>query len=74
MATEYKKMDIEEMRKIVTDKREALRVFRFESQGSRSRNVREGRNMRRDVARALTELREQTLTVQAGIASKAKKA
>lgn len=64
----FKKQDKAQLEKSISDMRESLRLFRFAGAGSRSRNVREGRNMRRDVARALTELREQT------IASEAKKA
>ncbi len=37
--------------------REKLRVFRFGAAGSRSRNVREGRTLRKDIARVFTELR-----------------
>ena len=40
----------------VIDKREALRAFRFAASGSKTRNVREGRVLRRDIARALTAL------------------
>ena len=42
--------------KEAADKREALRAFRFGGSGSRARNVREGRNLRREIARILTEL------------------
>ena len=41
----------------VAEKREALRVFRFGGAGSRVRNVREGRNVRREIAQILTEVR-----------------
>ncbi len=47
----------EELKKIVADKREVLRVSRFGGAGSRTRNVRESRGVRKDIARALTELR-----------------
>jgi len=47
----------EELQKTIADKREALRVFRFGAAGSRSRNVREGRELRREIAQHLTELR-----------------
>jgi ribosomal protein L29 len=47
---------VEEIQKHVADKREALRVFRFGGAGSRTRNVREGRNLRKEIARLLTEL------------------
>ena len=54
--TDLKKQSVEEIEKQIRDKREALRVFRFEGAGSRMRNVREGRMLRRDIARLLTEL------------------
>jgi len=56
------------MRKTLADKREALRVFRFQGEGSRSRNVRGGRELRREIAQLLTELRARE------IASEVKKA
>ena len=46
----------ETLQKMIADKREALRVFRFEGEGSRRRNVREARNLRREVARVMTEM------------------
>ncbi|MEK7093038.1 MAG: 50S ribosomal protein L29 [Patescibacteria group bacterium] len=54
--TDLKTKDIAELQKELADKREALRVFRFEGAGSRSRDVRGGRNLRKDIARLLTEL------------------
>ena len=62
------KQDVAELQKQITDKREALRVFRFGGAGSRTRDVRAGRTLRQEIARALTELRARQ------IASKAKKA
>lgn len=50
------KMSIAELQKDIADKREALRVIRFGAEGSRSRNVRESRTIRRDIARLLTEV------------------
>ena len=55
MAT-TKTREIAEVQKELADKRESLRVFRFGGAGSRSRNVREGRNLRKDIARLLTDL------------------
>jgi ribosomal protein L29 len=55
MAT-LKDMSIQEMQKEVAAKREALRAFRFGNAGSRSKNVKEGRNLRKEIARLLTEL------------------
>jgi ribosomal protein L29 len=76
------KQEISELQKDLADKREALRVFRFEGAGSRTRNVRGGRTLRREIARILTELRSRDLSAekaglpagQAGIASTGKSA
>ena len=54
-------MKIEDLVKAVSDKREALRNFRFGEAGSRLRNVREGRTLRREIAQLLTELRSRAL-------------
>ncbi len=54
--TDFKKQDVAELSKALTDKREALRLFRFEGAGSRSRNVREGRGLRKEIAQIMTEL------------------
>jgi ribosomal protein L29 len=50
------KKSAEDLQKEIAEKREALRSFRFGGAGSRTRNVREGRNLRRDIARMMTEL------------------
>ena len=62
MANPLKSQETAELQKSLADKREALRVFRFGGAGSRSRNVREGRNLRKEVAQILTELRERDLS------------
>ncbi|MBC7836326.1 50S ribosomal protein L29 [Acetobacteraceae bacterium] len=46
----------EELQKFVEDKREALRVLSFAASGSKNRNVKEAKMLRKDVARALTEI------------------
>ncbi len=71
------KYTAENLTKELVEKREALRVFRFGEAGSRSRNVREGRTLRKDTARLLTEMRSRMpkKTKQTkNIASKGKKA
>ena len=55
------KQDKDELVKSLTDKREALRVFRFGGAGSRTRNVREGRNLRKEIAQILTELKKREI-------------
>ncbi len=58
---DFTKQNVDELQKVVADKREALRSFRFEGAGSRKRNVREGRNLRREIAQILTELRARVI-------------
>lgn len=53
---DLKKYSVEDLNKEIAEKREALRTFRFGSAGSRSRNVREGRTVRKDIARLMTEV------------------
>jgi ribosomal protein L29 len=62
MANTFKTQEVNELKKTLTDKREALRSFRFGAAGSRSRNVREGRELRKEIAQILTELRERELS------------
>ncbi len=46
----------EDLVTFVTDKREALRVSRFAASGSKNHNVKEARTIRKEIARALTEM------------------
>ena len=62
MTNPLKTQEPAELQKSLVDKREALRAFRFGGAGSRSRNVREGRNLRKEIAKILTELRERDLS------------
>ena len=73
--SEYKDTTIKELHKLVNDKRDALRAFRFGGAGSRSRNVREGRTLKREIAKLLTELRSRDLPAgKAGLARGGKSA
>lgn len=54
--SEYKGKNQTDLKKLLNDKKEALRTFRFNLAGSKSRNVKEGRSIRKDIARILTEL------------------
>lgn len=58
---EISSKEVTELQKLIADKREALRVFRFGGAGSRTRNVREGRTVRREIAQILTELRKREI-------------
>ncbi len=53
---EYKNKTPQDLSKLVADKREALRHFRFGSTGSKTKNVKFGRTTRKDIARIMTEL------------------
>ena len=59
--SEFTKQSVDELQRLVGEKREALRSFRFGGAGSRTRNVREGRSLRKDIARILTELRARVI-------------
>lgn len=59
---DFKDKDVQELQKLIADKRETLRTFRFEGAGTRARNTREGRNVRKEIARILTELRSRELS------------
>ena len=56
--TDITKQNAEDLKKGIAEKRASLRTFRFGRAGSRTRNVREGRNLRKEIARALTEIRK----------------
>jgi ribosomal protein L29 len=46
----------EELQKLLAEKREALREFRFSMRGSRIRNTKVGARFRKDIARILFRL------------------
>ncbi len=52
----YNDRSKEELTKIANDKREELRALRFNASGSKTRNVKTTRVLRKEVARALTAL------------------
>lgn len=59
--TNFTKSSIEDLKVAVAEKRAELRSFRFGGAGSRSRNVREGRGLRKEIARLLTELKNREI-------------
>ena len=50
----YNEKEAAELGKIVADKREELRALRFGGAGSKNKNVKAVRNLRKEIARALT--------------------
>lgn len=51
-----------DLKKLLSEKAGALRDFRFGIAGSNSKNVREGRNLKRDIARINTQINLITLS------------
>ena len=54
--SEFKNKNAQELEKTLYGKRVALKNFRFGIAGSKVRNVKEGRELKRDIARIMTEL------------------
>jgi ribosomal protein L29 len=46
----------QDLAKLIIEKREGIRAFRFGSTGSKTKNVKLGRTLRKEVARIMTEL------------------
>ena len=55
MAKTYKEKNDKDLDKELVEKREELRAFRFGVAGSRTRDVKAGKNLRKEIARILTE-------------------
>ncbi|MFH1402422.1 MAG: 50S ribosomal protein L29 [Patescibacteria group bacterium] len=54
--TDLKNKIDKDLHKVLSEKRTGLREFRFGLSGSKTRNVKKGRNTRKEIARILTEL------------------
>jgi len=54
--SELKKLSDKELAKLLDEKRSAVRQFRFDVTGSKVKNIKEGGNARKTVARIVTEL------------------
>ncbi len=55
--SEFKMKKTEDLHKLLEEKREALRMFRFGLSGSKVKNLKEGMNLKKEIARSMTELR-----------------
>jgi len=56
---DYRAKTEKDLHKILEEKREALHNFRFGSSGSRTTNVKEAKNLKKEIARVLTTLNAQ---------------
>lgn len=57
----YAQKSEQELNKELSSKREALKNFRFSMWGSKTRNTKEGRMIRREIARIMTEMNKKHL-------------
>ena len=57
--TEFKNKTKKDLIKELQSQKDALQSFRFGGAGSKTRNVKEGRNIRKNIARILTEINAQ---------------
>lgn len=57
---DYKGKTKAELERLVADNREKLRAFRFAMTGSKAKNVKEGKTLRKEIARMLTELNQKS--------------
>ena len=55
MTEDFTKKNDKDLDKLLVERREELRGFRFGIAGSKIRNVKTGKNLRKDIARILTE-------------------
>jgi len=58
---EIRKKSDSDLRKSLEEKRNALRNVRFGLSGSKTRNVKEGMNLKKEIARILTEVNARKL-------------
>ncbi|MFZ1019577.1 MAG: 50S ribosomal protein L29 [Minisyncoccia bacterium] len=52
----FKEMNKDELQKKLISLREEIRLVKFKAEGSKSKNVKEGRKLRKQIARVLTEI------------------
>jgi len=45
-----------DLNKLIAEKQESLRTFRFGTAGAKTKNVKEGRGIRKDIARMMTAI------------------
>lgn len=53
---EYKNKTLEDLKKLINEKRVAIRDFRFGSSGSKTKNVKLAGTLKKDIARIMTEI------------------
>ena len=59
---EFKNKTPQELNKLIAEKREALRDFRFGATGAKTKNVKLASTTKKDIARIMTELSLRKIT------------
>jgi ribosomal protein L29 len=54
--SEFKNKTEKDLTKLLMEKRKALQAFRYSITGSKTRNVKEGKGIRKEIAQIMTEL------------------
>lgn len=67
---EFQNKTDSDLKKILAEKREALRKFRFDVAGSKIKNVKEALTLRKEVARILTALRGRDIEARKALSAK----
>jgi len=57
MSSELIKKTDKELEKMLTEKREKSRDFRFSANGTRVKNIKDGSSLKKEIAQILTEIR-----------------
>jgi ribosomal protein L29 len=52
-----------DLQKLLAEKRKSLMNFRFELSGSKTKNIKKGRNLKREIAKILTKINESKKTI-----------
>jgi len=58
---DLKTKTVPDLHKLLSEKREALRLFRFGGAGAKTKNVKEGKALRKDIARIMTAVNQQMI-------------
>lgn len=53
----------EDVKKLLVEKQDALRAFRLGLSGSKTKNVKEGAEIKKDIARIMTEISTRRISV-----------
>lgn len=71
--TEFKGKNRKDLVKALQEKKDALQAFRFGVSGGKTKNVKEGKTLRKEIAQILTELNTQAKAALASSTESAKK-